>query len=212
MKYINEFIKGIIKENPLFVSILGLCPALAITTKVENAIGMGLAFIFVLTMSNIVISLIRKIVPDNLRIPSFIVIIATFVTIIEMLLNAFMPELSKNLGIYLSLIVVNCIILGRAESFASKNNVLLSIFDGLGIGIGYTLSLIMISLVREILGNGTITIWNNIIFDINKLFNSTSTLDIFSQYFVSSSGGYLIIGLIFALLNFIKRGKHNEHI
>lgn len=206
MKYIKEFTKGIIKENPLFVSILGLCPALAITTKLQNAIGMGISFIFVLTMSNIVISLIKNIIPNNLRIPTFIIIISTFVTILEMLLNAYFPEISKNLGIYLSLIVVNCIILGRAEAFASKNNILLSFFDGLGIGIGYTISLIIISLIREILGNGTITLWNNIIININK------SSPIFTQYFISSSGGYLIIGIIFAFINFLKRGKKNEHI
>lgn len=206
MKYIKEFTKGIIKENPLFVSILGLCPALAITTKLQNAIGMGISFIFVLTMSNIVISLIKNIIPNNLRIPTFIIIISTFVTILEMLLNAYFPEISKNLGIYLSLIVVNCIILGRAEAFASKKNILLSFFDGLGIGIGYTISLIIISLIREILGNGTITLWNNIIININK------SSPIFTQYFISSSGGYLIIGIIFAFINFLKRGKKNEHI
>lgn len=206
MKYIKEFTKGIIKENPLFVSILGLCPALAITTKLQNAIGMGISFIFVLTMSNIVISLIKNIIPNNLRIPTFIIIISTFVTILEMLLNAYFPEISKSLGIYLSLIVVNCIILGRAEAFASKNNILLSFFDGLGIGIGYTISLIIISLIREILGNGTITLWNNIIININK------SSPIFTQYFISSSGGYLIIGIIFAFINFLKRGKKNEHI
>lgn len=206
MKYIKEFTKGIIKENPLFVSILGLCPALAITTKLQNAIGMGISFIFVLTMSNIVISLIKNIIPNNLRIPTFIIIISTFVTILEMLLNAYFPEISKNLGIYLSLIVVNCIILGRAEAFASKNNILLSFFDGLGIGTGYTISLIIISLIREILGNGTITLWNNIIININK------SSPIFTQYFISSSGGYLIIGIIFAFINFLKRGKKNEHI
>lgn len=206
MKYIKEFTKGMIKENPLFVSILGLCPALAITTKLQNAIGMGISFIFVLTMSNIVISLIKNIIPNNLRIPTFIIIISTFVTILEMLLNAYFPEISKNLGIYLSLIVVNCIILGRAEAFASKNNILLSFFDGLGIGTGYTISLIIISLIREILGNGTITLWNNIIININK------SSPIFTQYFISSSGGYLIIGIIFAFINFLKRGKKNEHI
>lgn len=206
MKYIKEFTKGIIKENPLFVSILGLCPALAITTKLQNAIGMGISFIFVLTMSNIVISLIKNIIPNNLRIPTFIIIISTFVTILEMLLNAYYQEISKNLGIYLSLIVVNCIILGRAEAFASKNNILLSFFDGLGIGIGYTIFLIIISLIREILGNGTITLWNNIIININK------SSPIFTQYFISSSGGYLIIGIIFAFINFLKRGKKNEHI
>ena len=153
MKQLSNFMKGIYKENPIVFSTLGLCPALAITTKLQNALGMGIAFIFVITMSNVVISLIRNIVPKDLRIPTYIVIIASFVTIIEMLLNAYLPEVSKSLGLFLSLIVVNCIILGRAESFASKNNVISSLIDGLGMGIGYTLALAIISIIREVLGS-----------------------------------------------------------
>ena len=203
MNQLTNFMKGIYKENPIVFSTLGLCPALAITTKLQNAIGMGIAFIFVITMSNIVISLIRNIVPKELRIPTFIVIIASFVTIIEMLLNAYLPEISKNLGLFLSLIVVNCIILGRAEAFASKNNVLSSLIDGLGMGIGYTIVLAIISIIREILGSGTITIWDNLIININKIF-SDKQLPIFSNFFLTSAGAYLIIGLLFALINKFK--------
>ena len=172
MKQIQNFKKGIFTENPLFVTMLGLCPALAITTKLENALGMGIAFTFVLTLSNIFVSLIKNIVPDELRIPIFIIIIATFVTIIEMLLNAFLPSISKNLGLFLPLIVVNCIILGRAESFASKHNVFSSILDALGMGIGYTFALSIVSIIREMLGKGTITVWNNCVININNLFKN----------------------------------------
>lgn len=214
MNQLTNFVKGIYKENPIVFSTLGLCPALAITTKLQNAIGMGIAFIFVITMSNVVISLIRNIVPKELRIPTFIVIIASFVTIIEMLLNAYLPEISKNLGLFLSLIVVNCIILGRAESFASKNNVLSSLIDGLGMGIGYTIVLAIISIIREILGSGTITIWDNLIININKVY-SDKQLPIFSNFFLTSAGAYLIIGLLFALINkfkIIKKEKAHDNI
>lgn len=211
MKQLSNFMKGIYKENPIVFSTLGLCPALAITTKLQNALGMGIAFIFVITMSNVVISLIRNIVPKDLRIPTYIVIIASFVTIIEMLLNAYLPEVSKSLGLFLSLIVVNCIILGRAESFASKNNVISSLIDGLGMGIGYTLVLAIISIIREVLGSGTITIWNDLVIDINKLF-SDKQLPIFSNFFLTSAGAYLVIGLLFALINKIKKEKINDNI
>lgn len=211
MKQLSNFMKGIYKENPIVFSTLGLCPALAITTKLQNALGMGIAFIFVITMSNVVISLIRNIVPKDLRIPTYIVIIASFVTIIEMLLNAYLPEVSKSLGLFLSLIVVNCIILGRAESFASKNNVISSLIDGLGMGIGYTLALAIISIIREVLGSGTITIWNDLVININKLF-SDKQLPIFSNFFLTSAGAYLVIGLLFALINKIKKEKINDNI
>ena len=204
MNQIQNFKKGIINENPLLVTMLGLCPALAITTKLENALGMGIAFTFVLTLSNIFVSLIKNVVPDELRIPTFIIIIATFVTIIEMLLKAFLPSVSRNLGLFLPLIVVNCIILGRAESFASKNNIITSIIDALGMGIGYTFALSIISIIREILGKGTITVWNNLVLNINTLFSS-SQLKIFSSYFLTSAGAYLILGLFFAFIKKIKK-------
>ena len=179
---INNLTRGIIRENPIFVMLLGMCPTLGVSTSASNGLGMGLATMFVLMMSNMAISSVKSIIPDIIRIPSFIVIIASFVTIIEMLLNAYLPEVSKSFGLFLSLIVVNCIILGRAESFASKNNVISSLIDGLGMGIGYTLALAIISIIREVLGSGTITIWNDLVININTLF-SDKQLPIFSNFF-----------------------------
>ena len=155
MNIVNEFTKGIYKENPVFRLVLGLCPTLAVTSSVENGVGMGIAATAVLVSSNLFISLVRHMVPKKIRIPIFIVIIATFVTIVEMVMQAYNPALHKSLGIFVPLIVVNCIILGRAEAFASRNNVLLSVIDGIGMGIGFTLSLILISTIREIFGNGS---------------------------------------------------------
>ncbi len=146
---------GILSENPTFVQCIGLCPTLAVTTSVENGFGMGLAATFVLIASNAVISLLRKIVPDEVRIPIFIVVIAGFVTMIEFLMKAFAPDLNKSLGIFIPLIVVNCIILARAEAFASKNGVIASIFDGIGMGIGFTCALVFLGSIREIFGSGT---------------------------------------------------------
>ncbi len=159
MSKVNELTKGIFKENPVFIIMLGMCPTLGVSTQVSNAIGMGASVIFVLTCSNIFISLCRKIIPDSIRIPCFIVIIASFVTIVEMVMHAFVPAVYDALGVYLPLIVVNCIILGRAEAFASKNGVLASALDGIGMGIGFTLSLSLIALIREVLGAGTITLF-----------------------------------------------------
>ena len=155
MKVVGEFTKGIYKENPVFRLALGLCPTLAVTSLVENGVGMGIAAMAVLICSNMVISIVRGIIPKKIRIPIFIVIIATFVTIVEMLMEAYRPDLHKSLGIFVPLIVVNCIILGRAEAFASRNGVLTSIIDGVGMGIGFTLSLVVISSIREFLGNGS---------------------------------------------------------
>ena len=151
----SEFTKGLIKENPVLRLALGLCPSLAVSSSVANAIGMGVSVIFVLVMSNFLISIVRKGVPDKIRIPIFIVIIAAFVSIVEMVMAAYQPDLFRSLGIFVPLIVVNCIILGRAEAFASKNAPLLSIIDGLGMGTGFTLALVVIATFREILGNGT---------------------------------------------------------
>lgn len=151
----KEFLKGLVKENPIFVIMLGLCPTLATSTSLVNAVGMGLAATFVLVFSNLVISLVRNLIPNKVRIPCFIVIIATFVTIAELFMKAYLPELNKALGIFVALIVVNCIILGRAEAFASKHGVLHSIMDGLGMGFGFTLGLSLIAFVRELLGNGS---------------------------------------------------------
>ena len=165
----QNFLKGIVQENPILVSMLGLCPTLAITTSLENAIGMGIAFIFVLLMSNIVISSIRKIVPNEIRIPVFIVIIAAFVTIVEMLMSAFLPALSESLGLFISLIVVNCVVLGRAEAYASKNGVFNSVIDALGMGVGYTLILALVATIREFLGTGCITVWGDLVINFNKI-------------------------------------------
>jgi len=151
----KEFIKGIYAENPVFRLMLGLCPTLAVSTSVNNAFGMGASVIFVLACSNLVISIVRKIVPSKIRIPIFIIVIATFVTLVDLVLAGFLPDLHKSLGLFIPLIVVNCIILGRAEAFASKNGIFLSMADGLGMGIGFTLALVIISTFREILGNGT---------------------------------------------------------
>lgn len=147
---------GIIDENPTFVQVIGMCPTLAVTTSVENGIGMGLATTAVLTCSNLVISLIRKLVPDQVRIPCYVVVIASFVTLVQMLLKAYVPALNAALGVYIPLIVVNCIILARAEAFAGKNGPIASLFDGIGMGLGFTLALSCIGCVREILGNGSI--------------------------------------------------------
>jgi len=155
-KLIAEFTKGIVKENPTLVLALGLCPMLAVSVSAVNAIGMGAATTFVLLGSNIIISSLRKIVPNKIRIPCFVVVIATFVTIVELLLEAYFPALNRSLGIFVPLIVVNCIVLGRAEAFASKRNILHSIFDALGMGCGFTLALLIISSIREILGSGKI--------------------------------------------------------
>ena len=155
MSIVSEFTKGIYKENPVFRLVLGLCPTLAVTSSVENGIGMGLAASAVLISSNFIVSLVRNLVPKKIRIPIYITIIATFVTIVELLMHAYYPALYESLGIFVPLIVVNCIILGRAEAFASRNNPFSAVIDGIGMGVGFTLSLVIISAIRELLGNGT---------------------------------------------------------
>lgn len=159
-KYIKQLFNGIIKENPTFVLILGMCPTLAVTSSLINGAGMGLSTTVVLVMSNVVISLLRKIIPNGVRVPAFIVIVASFVTILQFMLQAYLPSLNSALGIYIPLIVVNCIILGRAESFASKNGVILSFCDGLGMGLGFTLALSLLGGFREIIGAGSILGFN----------------------------------------------------
>ncbi len=154
MNAVKELTKGLYKENPIFRLALGLCPVLAVSTSIDNAIGMGAAATFVLLCSNIIISLIRKGIPPKIRIPIFIVVIATFVTLVEMVMEAYFPDLFKALGIFVPLIVVNCIILGRAEAFASRNNTFFAIMDGIGMGAGFTLGLILIAFFRELLGDG----------------------------------------------------------
>ena len=185
---IKELTKGIIKENPILVIMLGLCPALAVSTSAINGLGMGAAFTFVLLCSNIVISLLRKIIPEEVRIPSFIVIISTFVTIADYSLKAFSPLLSKSLGVFVPLIVVNCIVMGRAEAFASKNNIILSIMDAIGMSIGFTLIITLIAAIREVFGNGTI-------FGINIM--GSNYLPFLIMIF--PPGAFLVIGFLMAL-------------
>ena len=169
MSHRYELTKGIFKENPTFIIMLGMCPTLGVTTQVFNAFGMGASVLFVLLGSNIFISALRKIIPDSIRIPAYIVVIASFVTIVEMVLHAFVPAVFNALGVYLPLIVVNCIILGRAEAFANKNTVLDSALDAIGMGIGFTLALSLIAAIREIFGAGTITLFNLSETHISKL-------------------------------------------
>ncbi len=185
---------GLIKENPTFVLMLGMCPTLAVTSSAMNGLGMGLSTTVVLILSNLLISLFRKIIPDGVRMPAFIVIVASLVTMVEFLLKAYIPALSDSLGVYIPLIVVNCIILGRAESFASKNNPGISIFDGLGMGLGFTMGLTLIGLVREILGAGQI-------FGFQVL-----SLDWFKPItiFIMAPGAFLVLAVLVAIMNIIR--------
>lgn len=189
MNKLNIIVSGIVKNNPTFVLVLGMCPTLGTTTSAENGMGMGLATMAVLIMSNLVISLIKNIIPDKVRIPAFIVVIASFVTIIQMLMQAFVPALYAALGVFIPLIVVNCIILGRAEAFASKNSPVDSIMDGIGIGIGFTLSLTVIGAVREVLGSGALFGMPLGISDYTPL------------VFVLAPGGFLTLGYLMVLFN-----------
>ncbi len=184
------FFKGIIKENPVFVMLLGMCPTLGVTTTAYNGLGMGIATMFVLIMSNIVVSLIKNLIPNKVRIPAFIVVIASFVTIVEMILEAFIPFLYDQLGIFIPLIVVNCVILGRAEAFASKNNVYHSIIDGLGMGLGFTLALTVLGATREILGSGSI--FNLVLFGENA---NTILL------FILPPGAFIALAYLSAIYN-----------
>ncbi len=194
MSVMSEFSKGIIKENAVFRLMLGLCPILAVTTMAEFGLGMGIATTAVLICSNLVISLMRRIIPTKVRIPSFIIIIATFVTMVDMLLNAYLPALHAQLGIFVPLIVVNCIILGRAEAFASKAPVIHSLADGLGIGLGFTLSLTLLASVRELLAAGSI-------FKINLLGDAYEPFMVFG----SPPGAFLALGLLMALVNMLSK-------
>jgi len=195
MKTFLIFWHGIFKNNPTFRLVLGLCPTLAVTTSLENALGMGLAATFVLICSNGLISALRKLIPPAVHIPCYIVIIATFVTAIDLLMQAYLPALSASLGIFIPLIVVNCIILGRAEAFACKNGVIDSLADGLGSGIGFTLALSLIAAVREICGAGTLTVWGDLAF--KGLNPGPVTMAILP------AGGFITLGLLLALINAI---------
>ena len=184
---------GIIKENPTFVLMLGMCPTLAVTTSAMNGLGMGLTTAVVLTMSNLIISLLRKVIPSRVRIPAFIVIIASFVTAVQLLLQAYLPSLNDALGVYIPLIVVNCIVLGRAEAFAAKNNPVASLFDGLGMGLGFTIALTLLGAVREFLGTG-------------KIFNLSILPEEYGMLvFVLAPGAFIALGYLIALINSMKK-------
>ena len=193
MSLAKEYFKGIFKENPVFVLVRGLCPTLAVTTSVEKAIGMGLASTFVLVCSNLIISLIKKLVPDEVRIPIFIVVIATFVTLVKLIMAAYFPALKAALGIFLPLIGVNCIILGRAEAFASKHGPVDSLIDGLGMGIGFTLALTLLGAIREVLGSGSLL---RIPF-ANCLEQHTQPI------FILAPGGFLTLALLTDLFHYL---------
>ena len=193
MKTLLAFWYGIFKNNPTFRLALGLCPTLAVTTSLENAIGMGLASTFVLVCSNVLVSALGRFIPSAVHIPCYIVIIATFVTATDLLMQAFLPALSASLGIFIPLIVVNCIILGRAEAFACRNGVVDSLADGLGSGLGFTLALSLVASVREIVGAGTLTVWGDLAF--KNLNPGPVTLAILP------AGGFIALGLLLALIN-----------
>ncbi len=189
--YWERIYNGIIKENPAFILMLGMCPTLAVTTSAINGLGMGLSSLVVLAISNVVISLLRKVIPDEVRLPAFIVIVASFVTVVELLMEAYMESLYASLGIYIPLIVVNCIILGRAEAYASKNPPLLSLFDGLGMGLGFTIALVIVGSIRELLGAGSI-------FGIALPGNFEPI-----AFFVRAPGAFLVLAVVVAIMNAI---------
>ena len=195
MNYIKVLTNGIVKENPTFVLLLGMCPTLATTTSASNGLSMGLATMFVLICSNFVISCIKSITPDKVRIPVFVVVIASFVTVLQLLIKAYSPDIDKSLGIFIPLIVVNCIILGRAEAFACKNSPLASIFDGIGMGIGFTMALTLLGIVREILGAGSV-------FGFILLPETTNIL-----LFVLPPGAFITLGLLVAIINRLRNAK-----
>ena len=188
---LNILTKGFFKENPTLILVLGCCPTLAVTTSVGNALGMGAATTFVLLMSNIIISALKNVIPDKVRIPSYIVIIATFVSMIDLLIQGFLPALSASLGVFIPLIVVNCIVLGRAEAFANKNSVLDSALDGLGMGIGFTIALVLIGGIREILGAGSFLGFQFIPSEYNMLI------------FVLAPGAFIVFGFVMAAVRYI---------
>ncbi len=202
----KNFLKGIVIENPLFVSILGTCPALATTKSLEAAIGMGILFTIVLICSNLLVSLLRKLIPEEIKTPAYIVIIATFVTIVKMLTNAFLPELYSTLGVFISLIVVNCIVLGRAEAYASKNNAFDSFIDAIGMGVGYTLAIMSIAIFREVLGTGAFTFGKIFTFIPEfKLQIIPAGYEI--SMFQNPAGAFIVFGIILAVIAFFKNRK-----
>lgn len=204
MKFIDNLKSGVLLDNPVFMQMIGLCPALATTTSLSNAIGMGLAATAVLICSNVVVSALRKFIPDKVRIAAFISIIATFVTLIQMLLKAYVPDLAASLGIFLPLIVVNCVILGRAEAYASKNKVLPSAVDGVVMGLGFTFALVLMGFVRELLGAGTI---------LAGYVNGGKGIQLISDpavMMILPAGGFLAMGFILAAIQKIMSGKEGK--
>ena len=193
MKNWKVFLNGLVKENPTFVLLLGMCPTLGTTSSALNGMSMGLATTFVLICSNIVIALLKNLIPDKVRIPAYIVVIASFVTLLQMLMQAYLPSLYASLGLFIPLIVVNCIILGRAEAFAAKNTALPSLFDGLGMGLGFTWALTLLGAVRELLGTGTV-------FGFTLLPSATNML-----VFVLAPGAFIVLGYLIAIVNKIKK-------
>ena len=202
-----NFTKGIIRENPIFVFLLGMCPALAVTSTLETSLGMGILVIFVLTLSNIVVSLFKDFIPEQVKIPAFIVIIATFVTIVRMLTEAFAYELFLSLGIFIPLIVVNCLIMGRATSYASKNNVVSSAIDGLGMAIGFMLALMLIGFTREILSTGALAFGTYLPFPFEVSFINTSMYLFNMDVFAGPAGGFIVIGIWLAV--FAAKGNYD---
>ncbi len=193
----ENFLKGFIRENPVFSLLLGLCPALGVTSTAINGLGMGLATTFVLLMSNVVIAVVKNLIPDKVRIPSFIVIIASFVTVVDLVMAGYLPALHAQLGLFIPLIVVNCIVLGRAEAFASKNAVLASVIDGIGMGLGFAFALTLLGAVRELLGNLSL-------FGI-KLFPGDGMI-----VFVLAPGAFIALGFLIAVVNWFKRDQQKK--
>ncbi|MBU8892778.1 MAG: electron transport complex subunit E [Bacteroidales bacterium] len=196
----KNFSKGIFKENAVFVLFLGLCPTLGVTSSAINGLGMGLATTFVLVMSNLVVSIVKSQIPDKVRIPSFIVIIASFVTMVELVMQAYIPALFEQLGLFIPLIVVNCLVLGRSEAFASKNSVLSSIIDGVGMGLGFSIALTILGGVREILGSGTIFGFNLHMFPVDEEGNPITMI-----VFVLAPGAFIALGYLIVLINKINK-------
>ena len=216
----EAFLSPIWKTNPLFISLLGMCPALAVTKTLEASFGMGVLFTLVLVCSNVLISALRKIIPEEVKTPAYIVVIATFVTLVKMFSEAFLPELYSTLGVFVSLLVVNCIVLGRAEAYASKNSVLDSLLDGVGNGIGYTIAICIIGLIREILGSGMLTFGATFTFlaDLNGggkirlpiLKVPGSDYDLSMQFFSSPAGGFLVLGITLAIIIAVTNYRQNK--
>lgn len=214
----ESFLSPLWKSNPLLISLLGLCPALAVTKTLEASFGMGLLFTLVLVCSNVLISAIRKFIPEEVKTPSYIVVIATFVTLVKMFAEAFLPELYSTLGVFVSLLVVNCIVLGRAEAFASKNGVVDSLLDGIGNGIGYTLAICLIGLIREVLGSGMLTFGATFTFLQNLNGGNKIRLyilkgpgyDVSMSFFSSPGGAFLVLGIVLAIVIAVQNAKENK--